>query len=143
LEFSFVKDLVLNDGRVAGVEVLDPLGRPERLEADAVILASGGAGQLYLHTTNPGVTTGDGVAAELRAGAVLADVEFYQFHPTSLAVPGNFLVSEAVRGEGAVLLDAEGRRFMYDVHPDGELAPRDVVARGIARQMAAQDGAPV
>jgi len=143
LEFSFVKDLVLNDGRVAGVEVLDPLGRPERLEADAVILASGGAGQLYLHTTNPGVTTGDGVAAALRAGAVLADVEFYQFHPTSLAVPGNFLVSEAVRGEGAVLLDAEGRRFMYDVHPDGELAPRDVVARGIARQMAAQDGAPV
>ncbi|MCU1513925.1 MAG: L-aspartate oxidase [Microbacteriaceae bacterium] len=143
LEYSFVKDLVVRDGRVVGVDVLDPAGQPERLEADAVILASGGAGQLYLHTTNPAVTTGDGVAAALRAGAVLGDVEFYQFHPTSLAAPGNFLISEAVRGEGAVLLDTAGRRFMFDWHPDGELAPRDVVARGIASQMAAQGGAPV
>ncbi|MGK2939928.1 MAG: L-aspartate oxidase, partial [Solirubrobacteraceae bacterium] len=82
-------------------------------------------------------------AAAWRAGAELADVEFMQFHPTSLAVPGNPLVSEAVRGEGAVLLDASGRRFMLDVHPDGELAPRDVVARGIAAAMARQGGAPV
>lgn len=143
LEFRFVKDLVLADGRVVGVDLLDPLGQPERLAADSVVLASGGAGQLYLHSTNPAVTTGDGVAAALRAGAVLSDVEFYQFHPTSLAVPGNFLISEAVRGEGAVLLDAEGGRFMLDVHPEAELAPRDVVARGIARRMAEQGGAPV
>ncbi|HEY0258513.1 MAG TPA: L-aspartate oxidase [Lacisediminihabitans sp.] len=143
LEDTFVGDLVVSGGRVVGVDVLDAAGVPERIEADAVILASGGAGQLYRHTTNPAVTTGDGAAAAFRAGAVLEDVEFYQFHPTSLAVPGNFLISEAVRGEGAVLLDAAGRRFMTDWHPDGELAPRDVVARGIARQMAAQGGAPV
>jgi L-aspartate oxidase len=79
----------------------------------------------------------------LRAGAQLADVEFYQFHPTALAVPETFLVSEAVRGEGAVLLDAYGHRFMQTLHPDAELAPRDVVARGIAMQMAAQGGQPV
>ncbi|MCU1584201.1 MAG: L-aspartate oxidase [Microbacteriaceae bacterium] len=143
LEHTFVSDLVLSDGRVVGVDIVGSFGRAERLEADAVILASGGAGQLYRHTTNPAVATGDGVAAALRAGALLGDVEFYQFHPTALAVPGNFLVSEAVRGEGAVLRGVSGRRFMTDWHPDGELAPRDVVARGIARQMAAQDGAPV
>ncbi len=79
----------------------------------------------------------------LRAGAVAADLEFYQFHPTSLDAPGNFLVSEAVRGEGATLIDADGKRFMLDVHPDAELAPRDVVARGIAAQMAKQPGIPV
>ena len=79
----------------------------------------------------------------LRAGVVAADLEFYQFHPTSLDAPGNFLVSEAVRGEGATLIDADGKRFMFDVHPDGELAPRDVVARGIAMQMAKQPGVPV
>jgi L-aspartate oxidase len=143
LEHSFVSDLVLIDGRVVGVDVLDAIGASHRFEADSVILASGGAGQLYRHTTNPAVATGDGVAAAARAGAVLDDVEFYQFHPTSLAVPGNFLVSEAVRGEGAVLLDLDGRRFMTERHPDGELAPRDVVARGIAEQMAEQGGAPV
>ena len=113
------------------------------IEAGAVILASGGAGQLYLHTTNPAVATGDGVAMALRAGAQLADLEFYQFHPTALAAPGTFLISEAVRGDGAVLLDANGRRFMQHIHAGAELAPRDVVARGIARQMAAQNGQPV
>ncbi|CAN5256526.1 L-aspartate oxidase [soil metagenome] len=143
LEYRFVQDLVVAEGRVVGVEVLDPAGRPERIEADAVVLASGGAGQLYLHSTNPAVTTGDGVAAAFRAGARLSDLEFYQFHPTALALPGSFLISEAVRGEGAVLLDADGRRFMFDLHPDGEPAPRDGVARGIARQMAAQGGAHV
>jgi L-aspartate oxidase len=143
LEHSFVSDLVLRDGRVVGVDVLDAIGASHRFEADSVVLASGGAGQLYVHTTNPAVATGDGVAAAARAGAVLEDVEFYQFHPTSLAVSGNFLVSEAVRGEGAVLLDLDGRRFMSERHPDGELAPRDVVARGIAEQMAQQGGAPV
>jgi L-aspartate oxidase len=113
------------------------------IEADAVVLASGGAGQLFLHTTNPEVTTGDGVAAAWRAGAELADVEFYQFHPTALATGGSFLVSEAVRGEGAVLRNAAGERFMLDVDPAAELAPRDVVARGIVVEMAAQGGRPV
>ncbi len=143
LEFTFVRELLVADGRVHGVETVDAAGAVSRLEAESVILASGGAGQLYAHTTNPSLATGDGAAAAFRAGARLADVELYQFHPTSLAVPGNFLVSEAVRGEGALLLDATGRRFMADWHPDAELAPRDVVARGIARQMAAQGGAPV
>ncbi|TAL41139.1 MAG: FAD-binding protein, partial [Salinibacterium sp.] len=113
------------------------------IHADAVVIASGGAGQLYEHTTNPTVTTGDGIAAALRAGAVIADVEFYQFHPTSLAVAGNPLISEAVRGDGAILLDESGRRFMPDFHPDAELAPRDVVARAIATTMARQGGRPV
>ncbi|MDH6181127.1 L-aspartate oxidase [Microbacteriaceae bacterium SG_E_30_P1] len=146
-EHTFMRDLLVEETpagrRVAGIEAVDARGVGRDIRADIVVLASGGAGQLYAHTTNPTVTTGDGVAAAWRAGAVLADVEFYQFHPTSLAVPGNPLVSEAVRGDGAVLLDAQGRRFMFDVHPDGELAPRDVVARGIAAQMARQGGAPV
>jgi L-aspartate oxidase len=134
-----VVDVLLDDGRAVGVRLLDGT----ELSADAVILATGGAGQLYRHTTNPEVATGDGVAVALRAGAAVADLEFYQFHPTSLAAPGNFLISEAVRGEGATLIDADGRRFMLDVHPAAELAPRDVVARGIADQMARQQGAPV
>jgi L-aspartate oxidase len=143
LEHTFACDLVLRDERVVGLDVLDAEGRALRLDADAVVLASGGAGQLYPYTTNPSVATGDGVAMALRAGAQLADVEFYQFHPTALAVPGNFLISEAVRGEGAVLSSADGERFMQRVHPAAELAPRDVVARGIAEQMAAQGGQPV
>lgn len=146
-EHTFMRDLVVSgdgdDRRVTGIEVIGPNGASRVIPGDIVVLASGGAGQLYAHTTNPTVTTGDGVAAAWRAGAVLADVEFYQFHPTSLAVPGNPLVSEAVRGDGAVLLDENGRRFMFDVHPDGELAPRDVVARGIAAQMQRQGGRPV
>lgn len=142
LEHAFVSELIVDDGRVVGIEVLRE-GESEALYADAVILASGGAGQLYAHTTNPAVTTGDGAAAAWRAGARMADLEFYQFHPTALAIPGNFLVSEAVRGEGAVLRNAVGERFMLDVHPDAELAPRDVVARGIAVEMAAQGGTPV
>ncbi|MFW8696141.1 FAD-binding protein, partial [Mesorhizobium japonicum] len=85
------------------------------IAADAVILATGGFGQLYAHTTNPAVATGDGVAAAWRAGAAVADLEFVQFHPTALAIPGSFLVSEAVRGEGAVLRNARGERFMVDV----------------------------
>jgi L-aspartate oxidase len=152
-EHTFLRELLIetapegsvNAGsrRVTGIEAIGPAGEVLHLAADAVVLASGGAGQLFQHTTNPEVTTGDGVAAALRAGAAVGDVEFYQFHPTSLAVKGNPLVSEAVRGEGAVLLDEQGRRFMFDVHPDGELAPRDVVARGIAHAMAAQGERPV
>ncbi|WIE53741.1 L-aspartate oxidase [Curtobacterium sp. MCBD17_003] len=143
LERTFLVDLVVHEGAVRGVDVLDLLGEPLRIAADAVVLATGGAGHLYRHTTNPLVATGDGVAAAWRAGAVLADLEFVQFHPTRLAVPGGGLVSEAVRGEGAVLRDQAGRRFMTAVHPDAELAPRDVVARGIAAAMRAQGGDPV
>ena len=147
LEHTFLADIVLSGDRAVGVEVID--SRPGNaltsrvIAADRVVIATGGAGQLYPHTTNPIGATGDGVAAAIRAGAAVSDVEFYQFHPTALAVPGNFLVSEAVRGEGAVLLDASGRRFMTALHPDAELAPRDIVAREIARVMAAQGGAPV
>lgn len=142
-EHTFVTDLVVDDGVVRGVDVVAADGSTRRVPADAVILASGGAGQLYRHTTNPEVATGDGIAAAWRAGAAVSDLEFYQFHPTALALPGNHLISEAVRGDGAVLRDADGARFMLDVHPDAELAPRDVVARGIAAAMARQGGTPV
>ena len=153
VEQAFVVDLVLGpadsssadrqDGlpRVIGVQVLRG-GVVATIIADAVVLASGGVGQLYPYTTNPSVTTGDGAAAALRAGAVLADVEFVQFHPTALAVPGSFLVSEAVRGDGAVLRNDAGERFMEGVHPLADLAPRDIVARAIATEMA-RTGAPV
>jgi L-aspartate oxidase len=142
-EHTFVTDLVVDGGEVRGVDVIAADGATRRILADAVVLASGGAGQLFRHTTNPEVATGDGIAAAWRAGAAVSDLEFYQFHPTALALPGNHLVSEAVRGEGAVLRDADGERFMVDVHPDAELAPRDVVARGIAAAMARQGGRPV
>jgi L-aspartate oxidase len=133
IERAFLVDLVVEDGRVTGVDLL--VGDHRRtITADAVVLATGGAGQLYAHTTNPEVATADGIAAAIRAGAEVADLEFVQFHPTVLAVGAPFLVSEAVRGEGAVLIDESGRRFAFDAHPDGELAPRDVVARAIARQ---------
>jgi len=148
IEHAFLIDLVVADGRVTGVELLvgetdAAPGRRETVHADAIVLATGGAGELYAHSTNPEVATGDGIAAAIRAGAAVADLEFFQFHPTVLAVGKSFLVSEAVRGEGATLVDESGRRFVFDVHPDGELAPRDVVARAIARQMDAQGGRPV
>ena len=142
-EHSMLVDLMVHDGRVTGATLLGPDGARHTVTADAVILATGGAGALYTHTTNPAIATGDGVAAAWRAGATVADVEFYQFHPTALAVPGTPLVSEAVRGEGAVLLSSTGERFMPAIHPDAELAPRDIVARSIAAQMKAQGGAPV
>ncbi|TKJ98634.1 L-aspartate oxidase [Plantibacter flavus] len=143
LEHTVLVDLVVTAGTVTGAHLRSSERGAFTVDADQVILATGGVGQLYPFTTNPAVATGDGAAAALRAGAVLADVEFVQFHPTALAAPGSFLVSEAVRGEGAVLRDANGERFMRELHPDAELAPRDVVARGIARAMAAQGGAPV
>lgn len=145
LEHAFLADLVVSGGRVAGVDVVTG-GIRRRLAADAVVLATGGAGQLFARTTNPAVATGDGLAAAIRAGVSVADLEFVQFHPTVLPAGrgfGAFLVSEAVRGEGAVVRDEQGRRFLLDAHPDGELAPRDVVARAIAEQMAAQGGRPV
>ncbi|MET4638179.1 L-aspartate oxidase [Mycetocola sp. 2940] len=143
LEDTFLVDLVVEDGRVAGALLRFADGEDRFMPADAVVLATGGAGQLFPYTTNPAVATGDGAAAALRAGARLADLEFYQFHPTALTTAERFLVSEAVRGEGAVLRNAAGERFLAAVHPDAELAPRDVVARGIAAEMAAQGGLPV
>jgi L-aspartate oxidase len=103
------------------------------IKAGAVVLATGGGGQVFAQTTNPVVSTGDGVAIAARAGAILRDLEFVQFHPTALTKPGaeRFLISEAVRGEGAHLIDNEGRRFAFDYHPAGELAPRDIVSRAI------------
>ncbi|QJY49499.1 L-aspartate oxidase [Pseudonocardia broussonetiae] len=128
------------DGRVTGLALLDDDGRPGVLRAPAVLLATGGYGQLYSSTTNPETATGDGVALALRAGASAADLEFVQFHPTVLytgpAVGRRPLVTEAVRGEGAVLLDRAGRRFMTGVHPLADLAPRDVVAAAITRRLA-------
>jgi L-aspartate oxidase len=103
------------------------------IRAKAVVLATGGGGQVYAQTTNPAVSTGDGVAIAYRSGALLRDLEFFQFHPTALTYPGapRFLISEAVRGEGAHLVDDSGYRFAFDYHPSGELAPRDVVSRAI------------
>ncbi|MBN3891001.1 MAG: L-aspartate oxidase [Nostoc sp. JL31] len=108
-------------------------GKITWVRAGAVVLATGGGGQVFAQTTNPAVSTGDGVAIAARAGAILRDLEFVQFHPTALTKPGadRFLISEAVRGEGAHLIDNEGRRFAFDYHPAGELAPRDVVSRAI------------
>ncbi|MGJ8513962.1 L-aspartate oxidase [Carnimonas bestiolae] len=143
-EHCMLADLTLDNGRVTGVHCLGRDGTPFWLESDAVVMATGGAGQLYAHTTNPPVATGDGVACAYRAGAVMLDAEFYQFHPTALALgEQRFLLTEALRGEGALLLDANGERFMTKVHPAAELAPRDVVARAIAANMAAQQQQPV
>lgn len=142
-EHTFAADLELNQGELIGLHIITEDNTPDLLPADAVILASGGAGHLFPYTTNPRVATGDGIALALRAGAQLADVEFYQFHPTALSAEGGFLISEAVRGDGAVLRDLTGHRFMQDIHPDAELAPRDVVARGIAAQMKRQGNQPV
>lgn len=136
--------LVTRDGKVTGVGYLKD-GRPAQLDADAVLLATGGAGQLFSQTTNPAVATADGLALAVRAGAAVADLEFFQFHPTCLVssaaahpdrLDGPLLISEAVRGEGAILLDSGGRRFMRAYHPDAELAPRDVVSRSIALHLA-------
>ncbi|WP_067874983.1 L-aspartate oxidase [Agromyces aureus] len=129
--------------RVIGARLLAASGDLIDVRADAVVLATGGAGQLFRHTTNPDVATGDGVAAAWRAGAEIADLEFVQFHPTALAAPGTPLISEAVRGEGAVLRDRDGRRFMTEISEQAELAPRDVVARAVWRASLDQGGEPV
>src|SRR4051812_12355994 len=139
---AFVVDLVVVDGRCRGVLAeLEPGGPLTVINAPVTMLAAGGAGHLWATTSNPEGATADGLAMALRAGVTVADTEFVQFHPTVLALPGEvpFLVSEAVRGEGAYLRDAAGERFMTAVHPLAELAPRDVVARAIHRQMALDD----
>lgn len=147
LEHAFLNDVLVRDGHVAGVRlaVRDAQDGVETrvVDTDRVVLATGGAGRLFPYTTNPAVATGDGLAAAIRAGAQVADLEFYQFHPTALAIGEHFLVSEAVRGEGAVLLDEHGHRFMTDIDPKAELAPRDVVARANFRTMQAQGGKPI
>ena len=133
------QSLIVKDGRCVGVTFVEPAtGLIRALYARAVVLATGGAGQLYLHTTNPDVATGDGMAMAYRAGAVMADMEFIQFHPTALCVPNapRFLISEALRGEGGHLLNAAGERFMPRYDDRAELAPRDVVSRGIHFEMA-------
>jgi L-aspartate oxidase len=139
LESSVAIDLVVERGSCAGTLVQLSDGEIVRVDAGAVVLAAGGAGQLWATTSNPPAATGDGIAIALRAGAAVADLEFCQFHPTVLQLPGEvpFLVSEAVRGEGAYLRNRAGERFMLTVHDLAELAPRDVVARGIQAQMIA------
>jgi L-aspartate oxidase len=131
-------DLTVSGGRATGVTTCSPQSQGSVVAARHVVLASGGAGQLYSVTTNPLLSTGDGVAMSLRAGAAVADVEFMQFHPTALHDPGmpRPLLSEALRGEGAVLRDEAGVAFMAGEHPLGDLAPRDVVARAIAQRLA-------
>jgi L-aspartate oxidase len=136
-EFEFTTDLLLDDGRVAGVRVLDQSGQLHEVRASAVLLATGGLGQVYSDTTNPAVATGDGVAMAYRAGAEISDMEFVQFHPTALFLKNapRFLLSEALRGEGAYLRNFELTRFMPRYHELAELAPRDVVARAIAHEL--------
>ena len=137
LEKARILDLIVEDGVTFGVRAA-VAGKAVEIIADATVLATGGCGQVYRHTTNPQVATGDGYAIAHRARATLADMEFVQFHPTALDTPENplQLISEAVRGEGAVLLNEVGERFMLKRHKLAELAPRDVVAREIFRERA-------
>ncbi|MGF1460977.1 MAG: L-aspartate oxidase [Leptolyngbyaceae cyanobacterium] len=143
-EHTLVLDLWQRDGRCQGAIVAQPQHIALWL-AKAVVIATGGGGQVFSQTTNPPASTGDGVAMAWRLGAELRDLEFFQFHPTALKVEGapRFLISEAVRGEGAHLIDAGGHRFAFDYHSKGELAPRDVVSRAIYQHLLAQpDSAP-
>ncbi|HEY4382290.1 MAG TPA: FAD-binding protein, partial [Acidobacteriaceae bacterium] len=136
MEWVATVDLAVDGGRVVGATLLEAAGTLVEVRARAVLLASGGAGQVFSDTTNPAVATGDGIAMAYRAGAELMDMEFMQFHPTAFAMEGapRFLMSEALRGEGAWLVNAQGERFMGRYHKGLELAPRDVVARAIARE---------
>ncbi len=136
-EFEFTTELLVRDGEVVGIRVLDQSGQLHEIYASAVLLATGGLGQVYSNTTNPAVATGDGVAMAYGAGAEISDMEFVQFHPTALFLKGapRFLLSEALRGEGAYLRNLELKRFMPKYHEAAELAPRDVVARAIAHEL--------
>lgn len=140
LDYHFTVDLAVEGGRCCGAVVLDESsGRQFVLPARAVVLSTGGAGQIFARTTNPPNATGDGIAMALRAGAVLQDMEFIQFHPTALYLPSSppFLLSEAMRGEGGQLRNSKGELFMHRYHPMGALAPRDIVSRAIWAEMAA------
>ena len=135
---AFTTELLQHDGRICGLRYVEEKeGRRCEIRAGAVLLATGGPGQVYRETTNPAVATGDGMAIAYEAGAALSDLEFIQFHPTALAVKGapRFLLSEALRGEGAILRNADLERFMKRHHEAGELAPRDVVSRAIVAEM--------
>jgi L-aspartate oxidase len=136
-EFEFSTDLLAENGRVNGIHLISDSGAQQAISASAVLLATGGLGQLYRNTTNPGVATGDGVAMAFRASAEISDMEFVQFHPTALYLKNapRFLLSEALRGEGAYLRNLGLHRFMPKYHPMGELAPRDVVARAIVHEL--------
>src|SRR4051812_34792544 len=136
INHALVTELLVEQGRVSGVAFFDRAGVRTELRAEATLLATGGAGQVFRETTNPAVATGDGISLAYHAGARVADLEFVQFHPTALKLAGapRFLISEALRGEGARLVNERGEAFMTRYHPDGDLAPRDVVARGIARE---------
>ncbi len=143
LQQAFALSLWLNPetGRCQGISLIYS-SQVNWVQAGAVVLATGGGGQVFAQTTNPDVSTGDGVAIAWRAGAILRDLEFVQFHPTALTKSGapHFLISEAVRGEGAHLIDSQGRRFAFDYHPAGELAPRDVVSRAIFSHLQREAG---
>jgi L-aspartate oxidase len=138
-DHAYALDLLVCDDRACGIVAELASGERTVMAAPWVVVAAGGAGQLWAVTSNPSGATADGLAMAIRAGVAVADLEFVQFHPTVLALTGTepFLISEAVRGEGAYLLNDAGERFMLDVHPLAELAPRDVVARGIQSAMAA------
>jgi len=136
--FANTESLIVSGGRCVGVRFLDPVLRaPREIYAKAVIMCTGGAGQLYLHTTNPPVATGDGMAMAYVAGAEMADMEFIQFHPTALNLEKapRFLLSEAMRGEGGLLKNKYGERFMPSYDERAELAPRDIVSRSIVAEM--------
>jgi L-aspartate oxidase len=138
MPFANTESLIVADGRCVGVRFLDPiLKAPREIFAKAVILCTGGAGQLYQHTTNPPVATGDGMAMAYFAGAEMADMEFVQFHPTALSLENapRFLLSEAMRGEGGILRNKYGERFMGNYDERLELAPRDIVSRSIVAEM--------
>lgn len=143
INHALVTDLILEDGSVAGVRFFDQSGARRAARAAAILLATGGGGQVFRETTNPAVATGDGIALAWHAGARVADLEFVQFHPTALNRPDapRFLISEALRGEGARLVNSRHEAFMVRYHADGDLAPRDVVARSIVRESEASGGA--
>jgi L-aspartate oxidase len=138
LEDCLATGILVEKGRVLGIKALDcRTGSIEEFGCRFLIIATGGAGQLYKYTTNSDIATGDGIALAFNAGAEITDMEFFQFHPTALRLPGvtPFLISEAVRGEGGVLRNVDGDRFMPDYAPEGDLAPRDIVARSILYEM--------
>jgi L-aspartate oxidase len=138
LEDCLATEILVEKRRVSGIKALDcHTGSIEEFECRFLILATGGAGQLYKFSTNSEIATGDGIVLAFNAGAEITDMEFFQFHPTALRLPGvtPFLISEAVRGEGGILRNVDGYRFMPDYTPEGDLAPRDVVARSILYEM--------
>lgn len=138
LEYCLVTEVLVKDGRAQGVRFLDTRsGLMEEVTGNCCVLATGGGGRMFKYTTNSDVATGDGVGLAYNAGAEIVDMEFFQFHPTALRLPGvtSFLISEAVRGEGAILRNVDGKRFMFDYSPEGELATRDITARSILFEM--------